>query len=76
MTHAMLEMKLCPLGEIPPGEGRNFSAFGEKIAVFHTRDGAVYAVRRPRALIVRVRWPMAWWAEVRSSAPYTAGNST
>jgi nitrite reductase (NADH) small subunit len=41
----MLEMKLCPLSEIPPGEGRNFSAFGEKIAVFHTRTGAVYAVQ-------------------------------
>jgi nitrite reductase (NADH) small subunit len=41
----MLEMKLCPLSEIPPGEGRNFPAFGEKIAVFHARDGAVYAVQ-------------------------------
>lgn len=41
----MLEMKLCPLNEIPPGEGRNFSALGEKIAVFHTRAGAVFAVQ-------------------------------
>ena len=41
----MLELKLCPLNEIPPGEGRNFSAFGERVAVFHTRGGQVYAVQ-------------------------------
>jgi nitrite reductase (NADH) small subunit len=41
----MLELKLCPLAEIPPGEGRNFDAFGEKIAVFHTRAGGVFAVQ-------------------------------
>ena len=45
MIRKMLEMKLCPISEIPPGEGRNFSAFGEEVAVFHTRAGQVYAVQ-------------------------------
>ena len=45
MTLNMLELKLGPLGAIPPGEGRNFDVHGEKIAVFRTRAGAVFAVQ-------------------------------
>lgn len=45
MTQTMFEVKLGPLGAIPPGEGRSFSAFGENIAVFRTRDGQVFATQ-------------------------------
>ena len=45
MTLNMLELKLGPLGAIPPGEGRNFDVHGEKVAVFRTRAGAVFAVQ-------------------------------
>ena len=40
-----LEVNLGPLSGIPPGEGRAFDAFGERIAVFHTRAGLVFAVQ-------------------------------
>jgi nitrite reductase (NADH) small subunit len=45
MTLNMTETKLGPVSNIPPGEGRVYSVNGEKIAVFHTRSGAVYAVQ-------------------------------
>jgi nitrite reductase (NADH) small subunit len=45
MNAQMTELKLIPLKEIPRGEGRTFSLFGEKVAVFHTRAGGVYAVQ-------------------------------
>lgn len=45
MIGNMAELKLCPLSAIPPGEGRNFDALGEKIAVFRTRSGGVFAVQ-------------------------------
>jgi nitrite reductase (NADH) small subunit len=45
MTPTMTETKLGPVSNIPPGEGRVYSVNGEKIAVFHTRSGAVYAVQ-------------------------------
>lgn len=45
MTRDMTEVKLSPLSSIPPGEGRNFDANGERIAVFHTRGGAVFATQ-------------------------------
>ncbi len=45
MTANMIDLKICPLSEIPPGEGRSFVAGGEKIAVFCTRGGKVYAVQ-------------------------------
>jgi nitrite reductase (NADH) small subunit len=45
MIRNISELKLCPLSAIPPGEGRNFDALGEKIAVFHARSGAVFAVQ-------------------------------
>lgn len=41
----MTETKLGPVSIIPNGEGRVYSVNGEKIAVFHTRGGAVYAVQ-------------------------------
>jgi len=45
MTNNMAELKLGPLTSIPPGEGRNFVACGQKIAVFHTRTGEVFAIQ-------------------------------
>lgn len=45
MTENMTEFELGLLSTIPPGDGRNFEVLGEKIAVFHTRAGAVYAVQ-------------------------------
>ncbi len=45
MTPAMAELELGPLSAIPPGEGRNIQVLGRKIAIFHTRAGAVFAVQ-------------------------------
>jgi nitrite reductase (NADH) small subunit len=45
VTQDMTEVKLAPLNAIPPGEGRNFSAGGQRIAVFHTRAGQVFATQ-------------------------------
>ena len=45
MIRNMSDFKLCPLRAIPPGEGRNFDWLGEKIAVFRTRSGGVFAVQ-------------------------------
>lgn len=39
------EVCLGPLGQIPPGEGRNFDVQGQQIAVFHTRTGEVFATQ-------------------------------
>jgi nitrite reductase (NADH) small subunit len=39
------EVKLGPADFIPAGEGRTFAASGEKIAVFRTRTGAIFAVQ-------------------------------
>jgi nitrite reductase (NADH) small subunit len=41
----MTEIRLAPASDIPPGEGRVFLVEGEKIAVFRTRGGEVYAVQ-------------------------------
>lgn len=41
----MSEVNLGPLSAIPPGEGRSFLADGEKVAVFCTRNGRVFAVQ-------------------------------
>jgi nitrite reductase (NADH) small subunit len=41
----MAEHLLGPLSQIPPGEGRNFLVAGREIAVFHLRDGRVYATQ-------------------------------
>lgn len=45
MTATDLELKLGPLSQIPPGESRNFEVAGERIAVFHTRAGEVFATQ-------------------------------
>lgn len=45
MTGTELETVLGPLSLIPAGEGRNFEVAGERIAVFHTRAGHVFATQ-------------------------------
>lgn len=40
-----MELIVGPLDAVPPGEGRTFSAFGEKVAVFRTRAGQIFAVQ-------------------------------
>ncbi|MDQ6676245.1 MAG: Rieske 2Fe-2S domain-containing protein [Acidobacteriota bacterium] len=40
-----MEITLGPLCAIPPGEGRTFEIAGDRIAVFHTRAGQIYAVQ-------------------------------
>jgi nitrite reductase (NADH) small subunit len=40
-----LEVTLGPLRLIPLGEGRNFEVAGERIAVFHSRSGEVFATQ-------------------------------
>jgi nitrite reductase (NADH) small subunit len=41
----MTEYAIGPASQIPPGEGRNFLVAERMIAVFRTRDGAVYATQ-------------------------------
>ena len=45
MTENAVEILLGSLNEIPPGEGRTFGLANERIAVFHTRAGHVFAVQ-------------------------------
>ena len=45
MIGKMTEVRLGALGAIAPGEGRNFDVLGEKIAVFRTRAGRVFAAQ-------------------------------
>jgi nitrite reductase (NADH) small subunit len=40
-----LDITLGPIDAIPPGEGRNFQLGEERIAVFHSRTGQVFAVQ-------------------------------
>jgi nitrite reductase (NADH) small subunit len=39
------EQAVGRLSQIPPGEGRTFSLNGVQIAVFHTRNGQVFATQ-------------------------------
>jgi nitrite reductase (NADH) small subunit len=39
------ERAIGVITQIPPGEGRNFDIDGVRIAVFHTRAGAVFATQ-------------------------------
>jgi nitrite reductase (NADH) small subunit len=39
------ERAIGVITQIPPGEGRNFDVGGLRIAVFHTRAGAVFATQ-------------------------------
>ena len=45
IAESAIEREVCigPLAQIPPGEGRNFEVRNTRIAVFHTRAGAVHA---------------------------------
>ena len=40
-----LEFTLGPLHLIPPGEGRICEVAGERVAIFHTRAGEVFATQ-------------------------------
>jgi nitrite reductase (NADH) small subunit len=40
-----MEKTITLINAIPPGEGRTFDVHGEKIAIFHTRTGEVFAVQ-------------------------------
>jgi nitrite reductase (NADH) small subunit len=43
MTRNMSEVTVCPLATIPPGEGRTFEVLGERVAVFRSRSGDLFA---------------------------------
>lgn len=40
-----MELTVAPLQAVPEGEGRTFAMRGERVAVFRTREGRVYAVQ-------------------------------
>jgi len=40
-----MQVTIGPISQIPPGEGRTFIVGTLDIAVFHTRDGHVYATQ-------------------------------
>ena len=40
-----MERAIGNLSQIPQGEGRNFEIGGVRVAVFHTRDGRVFATQ-------------------------------
>jgi nitrite reductase (NADH) small subunit len=41
----MTELEFGAASAIPPGEGRNVEAFGQRIAIFRTRAGDLFAVQ-------------------------------
>ena len=45
MTPLMAEVEIGPLSSIPSGEGRSVEVQGRKVAIFHTRTGALFAVQ-------------------------------
>src|SRR4051812_2648805 len=45
MTSTNLELAVTSLHAIPAGEGRTFEIEGERVAVFHTRTGEVFATQ-------------------------------
>ncbi|MBV8068951.1 MAG: Rieske (2Fe-2S) protein [Acidobacteriaceae bacterium] len=45
MTATEMKITLGPLSLIPPGEGRSFEIAGERIAVFRTRGGRLFATQ-------------------------------
>ena len=45
MTRVATEIAVGPLDAIPPGEGRAFEVGSERIAVFRTRSGEVFATQ-------------------------------
>jgi nitrite reductase (NADH) small subunit len=40
-----VEVTLSPLSAIPEGEGRTFDVAGQRLAVFRSRDGSVFATQ-------------------------------
>ena len=40
-----MEHAIGSISQIPPGEGRNFAVGDLEVAVFHTRDGRVFATQ-------------------------------
>jgi nitrite reductase (NADH) small subunit len=40
-----VELTLSPLNAIPEGEGRTFEVGGQRLAVFRSRDGSVFATQ-------------------------------
>ena len=45
MTDAKVELTAAHLSAVPIGEGRTFDLGGVRVAIFHTRDGHVYATQ-------------------------------
>lgn len=45
MSVNRIDVVVAPLVAIPPGEGREFEVAGERIAVFRTRSGGIFAVQ-------------------------------
>ena len=45
MMSTDLELTVTSIEAIPPGEGRTFEVAGERLAVFHTRAGEVFATQ-------------------------------
>lgn len=45
MSVDRIDVVVAPLVAIPPGEGREFEVAGERIAVFRTRSGGIFAVQ-------------------------------
>ncbi len=41
----MVERAIGSISQVPKGEGRNFQVDGVRVAVFHTRGGAVFATQ-------------------------------
>ena len=41
----MREILVTARDQIPPGEGRTFLVEGQRIAIFHTHDGGIYATQ-------------------------------
>jgi nitrite reductase (NADH) small subunit len=45
MTSNMVDIDLCTLTDIPAGEGRPFEILGQRVAVFRSRTGSVFATQ-------------------------------
>jgi nitrite reductase/ring-hydroxylating ferredoxin subunit len=45
VTESTRDITVAPLSAIAPGEGRTFEIAGERIAIFHTRAGNLFAVQ-------------------------------
>lgn len=43
MTRDMSEVAVCSMATIPPGEGRTFEVLGERVAIFRSRSGDLFA---------------------------------